>query len=106
MAEVELTIPTPHGDITLPLAQALRVGQAIQEMGVEKGFPPGEDDHRLPQPGQIGKQSQALVRGQLPGIGSRGGRGPAVETRQVAAPGHLPGQQTQGRDWLIGISHH
>ena len=64
-----------------------------------RGSPPVRITTDLAHGGQVVKQLKALGGAELAGIRPGPRRGPAVETGQVAAPGDLPGQEAQGRDF-------
>ena len=82
------------------VAQAGAVSRQVEDVVPQQGLAAGQDHHHLPQAGQVVQELFPLRGGQLIGIRPGPRRGPAVETGQVAAPGHLPGQEAEGRDFF------
>ena len=98
----------PFTAMTMRWPSSGAVGRQVEDVVPEQGLTAGEDDHHLAHGGQVVQEPEAFLRSQLPGIRPGARRGPAMETGQVAAPGHLPGQEAEGRDvfrFMAGMIH-
>ncbi len=90
----------PFTAMTMRWPKLGAVSRQVEDVVPEQGFAAGEDDHHLAHGGQVVQELFALLGGQLTGIRPGPRRGPAVEAGQVAAPGGLPGQEAEGRDFI------
>jgi hypothetical protein len=68
----------------------------IEDVIPEQGFTAGEDDDGLSHLGDFIQQFEPLVGIQLSLVRTVGGRGPAMNTGEIAVSGRLPGHQAKG----------